>query len=206
MAKNKTISEDGVKKTRAKRKTTPKVEKKIKGTITHWSDGTLDFKPNAEAGEALYNDTKSETKHGTVKASDKSLVMRVSAQLSSADPVAELRRNTAELLDKIAAPDAATEVSLMPENEYIGKAGHSDVYLCKDGVTVVTRIGLNEPNPKVAQIVAHATPEQLRYIQQYIEPDAVFQSEMAQVCIMVREAKKKSLAVSVNKKNNKNCK
>ena len=157
---------------------------RVRGTATIHADQSFDFRPDGESEKSLYNATFAQTKSGAIKQSAKSAVMRVVTDAKSESLKADLMRKSLELIGKL--PDDASEALVLPDfQELVGETNHGKVFLSKEEVLVQIVLRFDEVNPKVADLLSHATAEQMRYIRQYLDPTAVFQSEVAALCLLL---------------------
>ena len=157
---------------------------RVRGTATLYANQTIEFHPDGESEKSLYNATSAQTKSGAIKQSAKSAVMRVVTDAKSESLKADLMRKSLELIGKL--PDDASEALVLPDyRELVGETNHGKVFLSKDEVLVQIVLRFDEVNPKVADLLDHATPEQLTYIKQYLDPTAIFQAEAGTICLLL---------------------
>lgn len=165
------------------------VVKKQQGTMFTLQDDSCFFCPRGDSGEPLYKDSLKKTRHGEVKQSDKSIVLRASVPTTSVDAPAELMMHAAELIAPLTANKESVYQTLAKMDCLVGQTPHSRVFLHEGRAVVITEIGFDEPNLQVADIARVATPEQLKYIQQWLDPACVYQQEVAEVCALLRKAR-----------------
>ena len=157
---------------------------KLRGTAVVYADRSFDFRPDKESDKPLYNDILAESKSGSVKLTDKSAVLRLVADAKSPELRTELMRKSLELIGKL--PDEASEALVLPDyRELVGETNHGKVFLSKDQILVQIALRFDEPNPKIAELLDHASPEQMAYIKQHIDPTAIFQAEVAAICLLL---------------------
>ena len=157
---------------------------RVRGTATLYANQTIEFHPDGESEKSLYNATSAQTKSGAIKQSAKSAVMRVVTDAKSESLKADLMRKSLELIGKL--PDDASEALVMPDyRELVGETNHGKVFLSKDQILVQIALRFDEPNPKVADLLAHASAEQLKFIKQYLDPTATFLAEVAALCLLL---------------------
>ncbi len=162
----------------------PEIVAKLRGVATIYADKSLDFRPDGEVEKPLYNETLATTKFGTLKQTDKSLIMRVGIDAKAENCKITLLRKVMELLAKV--PGDQSDAPAMPDfTELVGETLHSKVFLQKEEVLIQTAIRFDEPNPKIADLLAHASAEQLKYIKQYLDLSTVYQSEVAALCLLL---------------------
>lgn len=165
------------------------VVRKQAGTMYLLQDESFRFQPSVPSGETLYNSTLVENKNGAVKVSDKSVVMRIAVKADCADIPSELVMRAAELVAPLS--DKNRQALQIPAElvHRIGQTPHTQVFVREGKAVLLTEIGFDEPNPKVADIVKNATPEQLKYIKQWMDPETIFQQEVAEVCSLLGMAR-----------------
>ncbi len=164
---------------------------KVKGEMTIFEDHSVDFKPtHPGTGEPLYKEVLAKSKYGSIKRSEKSAVMTVVVDGQSQDLPSTLLNKATELVKPMADVNR-TALELPDIVQHIGKTPHSNVYLHNGTAIVITKIGFEEPNPKVADLVKHASEEQLKFIRQYLDPESVYQMETADVCALLRQSKQR---------------
>ena len=136
---------------------------KLRGTAVVYADQSFDFHPDKESDKPLYNNILAECKFGSIKASDKSAVMRIVTDAKPTDLRAELMHKAMELISKV--PDENADKLIEPDfTQFVGETLHSKVFLHKEGILIQSVYSFDEPNPKVADLVKQASPEQLKYI------------------------------------------
>ncbi len=177
-----------VKKTAKGTSSESEIVAKLHGTANIYADQSIDFHPDKESDRQLYTATYADTRNGSIKKSDKSIVMRVVTDANPKDLKAELLHKTLELISKV-PDDGSGKLDIPDFTEHVGDTQHSKVFLKKDSIMIITDIRFDESNPKIADILAHATPEQMKYIKQYLDPDAIYQAEVATVCLLLRDCK-----------------
>ena len=161
---------------------------KLRGTAVVYADQSFDFRPDKESDKPLYNNILAECKFGSIKASDKSAVMRIVTDVKPTDLRAELMHKAMELISKV--PDENADKLIVPDfTQFVGETLHSKVFLHKEGILIQSVYSFDEPNPKVADLVKQASPEQLKYIKQTLEPEAIYQAEVAAVCLLLADCK-----------------
>ena len=161
---------------------------KLRGTATVFADQSFDFRPDKESDKPLYNNILAECKFGSIKASDKSAVMRVVTDAKPTDLRAEMMHKATELIAKL--PDEGAGKLVTPDfTQFVGETLHSKVFLQKDGILIQSVIPFDEPNPKVADLVKQASPEQLKFIRTTLEPEAIYRAEVAAVCLLLADCK-----------------
>lgn len=161
---------------------------KQRGTAVIYADQSFDFRPDKESDKPLYNNILAESKFGSIKASDKSAVLRVVTDAKPIDLRAELMHKASELIAKLHDEGAGKLVT--PDfTQFVGETLHSKVFLHKEGILIQSVYSFDEPNPKVADLVKQASPEQLKYIKQTLEPEAIYQAEVAAVCLLLADCK-----------------
>ena len=157
---------------------------RVRGTATIYTNQSIDFRADGESEKSLYNATFAQTKSGAIKQSAKSAVMRVVTDAKSESLKADLMRKSLELIGKL--PDDASEALVLPDyRELVGETNHGKVFLSKDQILVQIAMRFDEVNPKVADLLDHASPEQMTYIKQYLDPTAIFQAEVAAICLLL---------------------
>lgn len=176
----------------------PPVVADLKGRGIFYEDESFEFKPSIPSGEPLYTDEVSRTSAGYIKQSEKSLVMRVQVKKTTQDAASELMARASELTRKIAT-DIEKEMKLPEMATLIGETPHARVFLNENNAVVQMKLPFDEINPKVADIIEMATPEQLSYIKQYLEPESILQNEFYALCALIRKSKEKG---ETNKKCN----
>lgn len=163
---------------------------RVKGSMIYYDDDSLAFLPACASGATLYNNTLVESRSGSIKQSDKSFVMRVLVEGNPNDLRATLLNKTAELLCQL--PNTVGDPMQLPDTvELVGQTPHSRVYLSEGKAIVVSQMSFDEPNPKLAGIIEHATPEQRKLLNPNLEPDDAFLMEVAQVCQLLQTSKAK---------------
>lgn len=171
--------------------TLPQVVKRVKGEMSFYDDDSASFssKP-ATSGEPLYNEELASNKDGAVVASDKSVVMRVKINKNDcADVGSELLTKAYGLLKPLFASNIAAVTLPADLVRRVGASPHTQVFLRGQMAVLITEIAFDEPDPKVAAFASRASPEQLKYIKQYLDPDTIFQREVAEVSALLRKAK-----------------
>ncbi len=163
---------------------------KLRGTAIIYEDQSMEFRPDKESDRVLYNTTYANSKNGSIKRSDKSVVMRVVTDANPTDLKAELFRKTLELITKVPDEDSG-KLDIPDYTEHVGDTQHSKVFLQKEGVLIQTKIRFDEENPKIAGLLAHASLEQKKYLKLYIDPEAIYQAEVAAVCLLLSDCKTK---------------
>lgn len=177
----------------------PPVVAEMNGRGIFYEDDSFEFKPRIPSGVPLYlPDEVSRTNAGYIKESEKSLVMRVQVKKTTKDAASELMAQTYKLTRKIAT-DIEKEMKLPEMATLIGETPHARVFLNENNAVVQMKLPFDEINPKVADIIEMATPEQLSYIKQYLEPESILQNEFYALCALIRKSKEKGEA---NKKCN----
>lgn len=162
---------------------------KVKGELTIRNDQSMNFKPiHPGTGEPLYKEVLAKSKNGCVKLSEKSAVMTIVIDANSQDLPATLMNKAFELLRPLA--DANSSAIQLPDVvQCLGKTPHSVVYLHNDSAIIMSKIPFDEPNPKVADLVKQASPDQLKFIRTTLEPEAIFRAEFAAVCLLLADCK-----------------
>lgn len=161
---------------------------KLRGTAVVYADQSFDFRPDKESDKPLYNNILAECKFGSIKASDKSAVMRIVTDAKPTDLRAELMHKAMELISKL--PDENADKLIMPDfSHLIGETEHSKVFLQKDCVLVQTAIRFDEVNRKIVEMLVNASHEQLKYLRQYTDPQRIYQGEVAAVCLLLADCK-----------------
>lgn len=157
---------------------------RVRGTTTLYADQSIEFHPDGEVEKPLYNETLATTKFGSLKQTKKRAVMRVLIDANSKSLKTDFLRKSLELIAKL--PDDASEALVMPDfQELVGETNHAKVFLSKEEVLVQIVLRFDEVNPKVADLLSHASAEQLKYIKQFLDPTTVFQSEVAAICMLL---------------------
>jgi len=172
----------------------------VRGKALIYADNSWEFHPNKESGEPLYTGTVAETKAGSVKNSGKSLVARVMISSDSTDPKAELLKKMEELVNKIPS-EGRDPVEVAEKTEFVGSSSHAKVFLQKNNALVQVVVPFDEENPTLANILKYATPQQLKSINRYQEPEVILQQEYADIVILVRKAFDLQKKLLTNKKN-----
>lgn len=161
---------------------------KLRGTAVVYADQSFDFRPDKESDRPLYNDILAESKSGSVKVTAKSAVLRVVTDAKPTDLRAELMYKATELIAKL--PDEGAGKLVTPDfTQFVGETLHSKVFLQKEGILIQSVIPFDEPNPKVADLVKQASPEQLKFIRTTLEPEAIYRAEVVAVCLLLADCK-----------------
>lgn len=163
-------------------------ERRIKGTIYQYADDSLQFLPACTSGEVLYNATLAKTHSGSIKQTDKSIVMRIIVDGNPTDLRAALLSKTAELICQL--PNTTGDPLLLPDViELIGETPHSKIYLRNGKALVISEMAFDEPNPKIAGFAGRASPEQLKLLKPFIEPEDAYLMEVSKVTQLIHAAK-----------------
>ena len=163
----------------------------VRGKGQYMSDSSFIFQPMAEPGEPLYTETVVTARQGDIKRTDKSFVLRVRTDARAADPRADMMHQATDLIRRM---PGAEPLPVPDGAELVGRTPHASVFLSGGKAVLQCVVPFDEADPRLKNIIAHATPEQMKYIHPHLEPEVILQQEVAELCRLLHQAKERHAA------------